>query len=61
MAVLQVISMRYIDREKLGNLLAKEFGSQPYTVESKDGSYILTIPRHLTEDEIKSIEYDSNN
>ncbi|KAL2847144.1 hypothetical protein BJY01DRAFT_246918 [Aspergillus pseudoustus] len=49
MTVIQVISARYIDWAKLRALLQTEFAGQNYHIESKDDSYILTIPRRLTD------------
>jgi hypothetical protein len=53
----QTIESQYLDLEKLSDKLAKLFPGVDCEVEPIDGEdyTILTVPRKLTEDEIKSV------
>jgi len=51
----QTLEMRYIDKQKLVNLLSTLFPQEGWTIEDDDDVYLLTIPRCLTDAEIKSL------
>ncbi|OCK78125.1 hypothetical protein K432DRAFT_384107 [Lepidopterella palustris CBS 459.81] len=55
----QAISNKYIDKSILSRLLSSLFGYN-YIVDAQYEDFILTIPRRLTEDEIKQLQKDSN-
>lgn len=46
---------RYVDKHKLSIKLKELFPALNYKVEEQDDFYILTAPRKLTEEEIKSV------
>ncbi|KAJ0417852.1 hypothetical protein BJY00DRAFT_315454 [Aspergillus carlsbadensis] len=49
----QIISNRYLVVEKLRSLLSERFGTD-YSVTVSCGSYYLTVPERLTEEDIES-------
>lgn len=49
--VVQVIAVRYANRELLTSLLAAKFNGQA-TFTIRRGSYVITAPRNLTQEEI---------
>ncbi|GAW20496.1 hypothetical protein ANO14919_100020 [Xylariales sp. No.14919] len=56
MAVMQTLSGRYIDGEKLLRLLISKFGRGNFSIEHADDDYTLTLPTYLSTDEQKSVE-----
>ncbi|KAI0855300.1 hypothetical protein F4860DRAFT_519965 [Xylaria cubensis] len=56
MAVVQTLSCRYTDGEKLLQLLISKFGRGNFSIQHSDDNYTLTIPTYLSNDDQKSIE-----
>ncbi|KAI1750464.1 hypothetical protein F4782DRAFT_509167 [Xylaria castorea] len=56
MAIVQTLSARYIDGEKLLQLLIRKFGRGNYSIEQTDDNYTLTMPTYLSSEEQKSVE-----
>lgn len=60
MTVQQTLPRRYIDREKLANFWRTndDFKDKPCGIIVKADSYVIQVPRQMTEDEIKSVYYE---
>ncbi|OAL55031.1 hypothetical protein IQ07DRAFT_640482 [Pyrenochaeta sp. DS3sAY3a] len=55
----QTVSNRYIDKAALREVLSRLFGGNyRYIVDDED--YVLTVPRRLTDDEIKEMQRITN-
>ncbi|CAG8977219.1 hypothetical protein HYALB_00007915 [Hymenoscyphus albidus] len=61
MTVQQPLPRRYIDKQKLANFWRShpDFKGKPCKLEQLDDeSYVVTVPRKMTDGEIKSTYYD---
>lgn len=58
---LQVLETRYVDLQRLVNLLNTAFGAGNFEVktENRGDSVVLTVPRELTDEEIAQVRTDS--
>ncbi|KAI1428794.1 hypothetical protein F5Y12DRAFT_710742 [Xylaria sp. FL1777] len=56
MAVVQTLSGRYTDGEKLLQLLIIRFGRGNFSIQNSDDNYILTIPTYLSSADQRSVE-----
>lgn len=57
----QVLPVRYIDKEKLGNFWRShdDFKDKLCVIKATtDESYVVSVPRDMTSDEIQSVYYD---
>ncbi|KAF1992839.1 hypothetical protein P154DRAFT_528199 [Amniculicola lignicola CBS 123094] len=55
----QAIPLSYADKTTLSQFLRQLFG-QSYSVDTRQEHWMLTIPRRLTDDEIKGLQKSSH-
>ncbi|KAH6846966.1 hypothetical protein B0I37DRAFT_414741 [Chaetomium sp. MPI-CAGE-AT-0009] len=51
----QTLDKRYADKAKLEKFLSDLFADGSYTIDDEDDIWLLTIPRNLSNDEIKQL------